>query len=130
TSTPCTGKSPGEGRQREANSQALQPSSPKRISAGTTKRSRRAYTRRCTGLALDVEHADQREQAAGSVEIHVDLAFQPFLEQRRRVVVDAAPRHVDGFDLGGRGVANRGIIAVADGEVIAERAAEGGEPQD
>ncbi|KIU01292.1 hypothetical protein QU38_02300, partial [Staphylococcus aureus] len=77
-----------------------------------------------------MEHADQREQAAGSVEIHVDLAFQPFLEQRRRVVVDAAPRHVDGLDLGGRGVPNRGIIAVADGEVIADRAAEGGEPQD
>src|SRR3546814_12666670 len=49
--------------------------------------------------ALDVEHADQREQAPRGVEIDLDLAVETFDQHLRRLVVQRAARHVDGLDL-------------------------------
>src|SRR3546814_2246639 len=46
-----------------------------------------------------------------------------------RFVVNPAPGHVDGFDLLRRRLANRLIVALADREVFADRAAEAGQPQ-
>ena len=43
--------------------------------------------------------------------------------------MNAAPRHVDRLDLRSRGLANRLIIAVADGEIVADRTAEAREAQ-
>jgi len=37
-----------------------------------------------------VQNADQREEAAGGLEIDVDLAGEPFAENRRTLVVQAA----------------------------------------
>ena len=80
-------------------------------------------------LAANVQDANQRKQPAGGGKVGFHLALQPFQQQFRRLVVNAAPGHVDGFDLGGGGFANRLIIAVADGEIVADRAAEPAQPQ-
>src|SRR3546814_10690634 len=45
--------------------------------------------------ALDVEHADQREQAPRGVEIDLDLAVETFDQHLRRLVVQRAARPVD-----------------------------------
>src|SRR3974390_2295915 len=50
-------------------------------------------------LALPVQHADQREQPAGGLEIAPPLALQALLQRSRAFVVDAAAAHVDGLDL-------------------------------
>src|SRR5690606_10636342 len=65
----------------------------------------------------NMQHADEGEQAAGGVEIDIKLVGDALLQHFGGLVVDAAPPHVDGFDLAGGGVANRLIVAVADGEV-------------
>src|SRR3712207_2489063 len=56
---------------------------------------RNDHASQAPAASLDVEHADEREQAAGGVEIQFDLAVQAFLEGLRRFVVDRAPRYVD-----------------------------------
>src|SRR3546814_5307390 len=43
----------------------------------------------------DMQDADEGKQAAGGIEIGVDLALQPFAQQFGAFVVDAAPGHVD-----------------------------------
>src|SRR3546814_12528220 len=69
--------------------------------------------------ALDVEHADQREQAPRGVEIDLDLAVETFDQHLRRLVVQRAARHVDGPDLLRGRRAERLLIAVADREIVA-----------
>ena len=76
---------------------------------------------------LDVQDADQGEQAAGSVEIHLDLAGEAFLQELGRLVVQAAPGHVDRLDAPGAVVADGAEIGIADLEIVADRAAEAGE---
>ena len=44
--------------------------------------------------------------------------------------MDAAPRHVDGFDFGSAGFADRLIIAVANGKIISDRSPEPAERKD
>src|SRR3546814_1284712 len=80
--------------------------------------------------ALDVEHADQREQAPRGVEIDLDLAVETFDQHLRRLVVQRAARHVDGLDLLRGRRADRLIIAVADREIVADRPAKAPEAED
>ena len=77
-----------------------------------------------------MQHADQREQAAGGIEINVDLALQPFLQQFGGFVVDRAPGHIDRFDLLRRGRSDRLIIAVAYREIILDRPPEPAKRED
>src|SRR5688572_8697814 len=77
--------------------------------------------------SFDVEHADQREQAPRGVEIDVDLAVQCALQQLGRFVVDRAPGHIDGLDFMLGPCPHRFEIALADREIIADRAAEAGQ---
>src|SRR5215468_2523594 len=72
----------------------------------------------CTSLPLPVQHADEREQAAGGVEVDPHLLAQPVHENARALVVQPAPAHVDRLDLARRGGAKRLVIAVADHEII------------
>src|SRR6188768_2068665 len=81
TSTPCTGKSPGAGRQLIANSHPHRPSSPATTAATAAIPIRRARTRGYMRSAFDVEDADQREKPPRSVEIDVDLALEPLSQQ-------------------------------------------------
>jgi replicative DNA helicase len=71
-----------------------------------------------------VQHADQGEQAAGGGKVGFHFAVQPLQQHFGRFVVDAAPGHVDRLDLLRGGAADRLVIAVADREVFADRAAE------
>ena len=77
-----------------------------------------------------MQDADEGEQAAGRVCIDLGLAFKPLLQHPRPFVVNPAPCHIDGLDLLCGGLADRLIIAVADGEIIADRAAEAAQRQD
>ena len=77
---------------------------------------------------LDVEDADQGEQAPGGVEIHVHLAGEAFLQQFGALVVEAAAGHVDRLDAAGAVAAHGFEIGIADREIVADRAAEAGEP--
>ena len=77
-----------------------------------------------------MEYANQREQAARRIEIHADLAFQPLFQKLGRIIVNAATGHVDGLDLLGRGLADGLEIAVANGEIFADRSAEPGQAND
>src|SRR6185295_13124011 len=79
------------------------------------------------GRLLDVKDADQGEQAAGGVEIHLDLAGEAFLEELGGLVVQAAPGHVDRLDSFGAAGADRLEVGIADLEIVADRAAEAGE---
>src|SRR3546814_6607813 len=80
--------------------------------------------------ALDVEHADQREQAPRGVEIDLDLAVETFDQHLRRLVVQREARHVDGLDLLRGRRAARLIIAVADRDIVAARPAKAPEAED
>ena len=71
-----------------------------------------------------MQHADQREQAAGGGEIGLDLPLEPLHEQFGGLIVDAAAGHVDGLDLRRGGLADGLVIAVADREIFADQAAE------
>jgi hypothetical protein len=65
-----------------------------------------------------MQHADQREQPARGVKVHLDLAGEPLHQELRALVVQPAPPHVDCLDLARHGGANRLIVALADHEVI------------
>ena len=71
-----------------------------------------------------MQYADQSEEPPGGLEVNVDLPFQPLNQQFRALIVDSAPGHVDGLDFGGAGLADRLVIAVADGEIVANRSPE------
>src|SRR5690606_14178341 len=77
-----------------------------------------------------MQDADQGEETAGGVEIGIDLALQAFAQQFRSLVVDAAPRHVDGLDLRRRRALDGLVVAVADLEIVLHDPAEGRERQD
>ena len=78
---------------------------------------------------IGLHGADQGEQPAGGVEIHLELVVEPGAQQLGRLVVEAAAGHVDGFDLVGRGGLDGVVIAVADAEIVADQAAERGQRQ-
>jgi len=80
------------------------------------------------GRLLDVEHAEQGEQAPRGVEIHLDLAGEAFLQQFGAVIVEAAAGHVDRLDAAGAVAAHRLEVGIADREIVADRPAEAGEP--
>src|SRR3546814_15272114 len=80
--------------------------------------------------ALDVKDADQGEQAPRGVEIDLDLAVESPDQHLRRVVVQRPARHVDCLDLLCRRGADRLIIAVADREIVTDRAAEAPKAED
>lgn len=71
-----------------------------------------------------MQNADQCEQPPGGLEIDVDLAFETFNQQFRALIMNPAPGHVDGFDFGSAGLADCLVIAVANGEIVADRAPE------
>src|SRR5215469_17833330 len=73
--------------------------------------------------ALQMQNAEQRKQPARGVEIDLDLAFQTLAQKRRTFVVQAAPPHVERFDLLRRRVANCLEVALADKEVVLDDAA-------
>lgn len=76
-----------------------------------------------------MQNADQCEQPARGGEINIDFAVEPVLEQFGRFVMNAAPRHIDGLDLLRGSFADCLIIAVANREIIADRAAEAAQRQ-
>jgi hypothetical protein len=71
-----------------------------------------------------MQYADQSEEPPRGLEVDIDLAFQPLDQQFRALIVNAAPGHVDGFDLGSAGLADCLIIAVANREIIPDRSPE------
>src|SRR3546814_13204109 len=79
--------------------------------------------------SFDMKHADQVEQPPRGVEIHVDLAVQGFPQQLGRVVVKCAAGHVDRLDPVRAVGADRFEIAVANGEIVADRPKEAGEAE-
>src|SRR5688572_5287929 len=62
------------------------------------------------GSAPPMQGENEREDASGGVEIDFDLALQPLLQEFGGLVVEPAPAHVDGLDLGGRSAADRLVI--------------------
>ena len=79
-----------------------------------------------------MQDADQREQPPCRVEIDVDLAVEPFLENFAALVVQSAPRHVDGFDLRRRRLPDGLVVAFANLEIVFDDDAERrqGKPDD
>ena len=79
--------------------------------------------------SFDVENANQREQPPGGVEVHVDLGLEALLQQFGSFVVDRAAGHVDGFDRVARIAMDGFEVALANGEIIADRTAKAGEAE-
>src|SRR4029450_5936807 len=77
------------------------------------------------GSALPMQRAEQREQAACGRKVDGDLALEPLHQELAAFVVNAAPPHVDRFDLRGRLRLDRLIISLADEEVVLHQPAEG-----
>src|SRR5690606_8991673 len=73
--------------------------------------------------------ADQRKEAASGGEVGRDLSLQRVEQLARAAVVDRAARHVDRFDLLGRGLAQRLVVRIADREVLAHDATEASEAE-
>ena len=69
-----------------------------------------------------MQHADQREQAARSVEIEVHLARQPLHQEVGAFVVQGAAAHVERLDAVGRRGADRRVIAVAHRVIVLHHA--------
>src|SRR3546814_18722894 len=65
-----------------------------------------------------------REQPARGDEVDLDLAAEAFLQQLGAFVVQAAPAHVDGLDARRTRRLDGFVIGLADGEVVADDAAE------
>src|SRR4029077_15686885 len=80
--------------------------------------------------ASDMQDADQREQAPRSVAVELDLAGEGLAQEIGAFVVQAAPAHVDGLDLRGRGGLDGMVVTFADLEVIFDDAPEGRQCQD
>lgn len=77
-----------------------------------------------------MQYADQSEEPPRGLEINLDLPFQPLDQQFRALIVDSAPGHVDGLDFGGAGLADRLVIAVANGEIVTNRSPESPKSKD
>src|SRR5581483_11071778 len=86
---------------------------------------KRTLCGRSKGSAADVQHAEQREQAARRVVVDLDAPLELGLQQARALVVEAAPAHVDRLDARGRRALDRLVIALADLEIVPDEAAEG-----
>src|SRR3546814_2208468 len=84
---------------------------------------------RISDWSSDVCSSDLSEEASGGVEVDVDLAVQSFFQLLRTLIVNAAPGHIHTFDLLRRCLPDRLIIAVTDGKIIADGAAEAAKPQ-
>src|SRR5688572_25530720 len=85
----------------------------------------RPMTKSCAPLVVsapDMQHADQGKEPPRGGEVGFDLALEPFEQQLGGFVVDAAAGHVDRLDLARGGATDRLVIAVADREVVADRA--------
>ena len=50
-------------------------------------------------LSSEVQNADESEQPSGRLIINIGFAIETLLEHAGAFIVDAAPCHVDGFDL-------------------------------
>ena len=50
-------------------------------------------------LSAPVQDTDQREEPPCRVKIDVNLAGKPFFQNFAALIVQAAPRHIDGFNL-------------------------------
>src|SRR5262249_62420220 len=68
--------------------------------------------------SLPMQHADQGEQAPCGVEVELHLARQPIHQDIGALVVQGAAGHVERLDAVGRGGADGGVVAVADGVVV------------
>src|SRR5580692_9694419 len=91
--------------------------------ANSTARGR--VTAAAIGLsALPVQHRDQGEQPPRGVEVDLDLALEPLHHDARALVVQPPAAHIERFDAIRRRGADRGVIAVADGEVVLDDLAE------
>src|SRR5262249_42002922 len=88
--------------------------------------------RRMPASAPDVPHAQQGEEPRRGIEVDLDLVRELLSEQLGALVVKAAAAHVDRLDPRWARRADRGVVALADQEVVAHDAAEGlqchGEP--
>src|SRR5215471_9654926 len=79
--------------------------------------------------AAQVQHADQREQAARRVVVDRDLAGEAFRQQFRALVVQCAPPDIDRLDLPQALVADRLVIALANEKIVLDDAAKRRERQ-
>ena len=73
---------------------------------------------------FNMQHANQGKQSSRRGKIGFDLAFEPLHQQFGRLIVNAAPRHIYGFDLGCTRLADGLIITVADREIVFDDPAE------
>src|SRR5437764_516990 len=80
--------------------------------------------------AAQVQHANQREQAARRIMVDRHPAGQALGQQFRTLIVQRAPADIDRLDLGQALVADRLVIALADEKIVFDDAAERGERQD
>src|SRR3546814_12187619 len=71
-----------------------------------------------------MQHADESEEAAGGIEVDLDLILEPLHQKLRSFVVQASACHVEGLDMRRRQAADRVVIAFADLEIIADDTAE------
>ena len=65
-----------------------------------------------------MQDADQRKEAPGGIVIDIGLALQAVLQDPSAFIMDAAPRHIDGFDLTWRQFLDGLVVAFADLPVI------------
>src|SRR4030088_50354 len=84
---------------------------------------------RASASALQMQHADQREEPPRRIEVELDLAREPLLQKLRTLVMKRTPAHVEAFDLRGRSLADGLVVALADNEVVLDHAAKGRERQ-
>jgi hypothetical protein len=77
-----------------------------------------------------MQNADQGKEPPGSGEISFHFSVQPFQQHFRRFIMHPAPGHIDGFNLRSCRFANRLIIGIADGKIIADRTAEPAKAKD
>ena len=76
-----------------------------------------------TASAFPVQRRDEGENPPGRIDIAVDLALQPLQEKLGSFIVNRAAAHIDGLDLRAGRRADCRIIALADEEIIFEKAA-------
>src|SRR5271168_1248419 len=79
--------------------------------------------------ALPVQDRDQGEQPARGLEIEIDLSLEPFHHDARAFVVQAAPAHIERLDAVRCRGADRGVVTVANDEIVLHDAAERRERQ-
>src|SRR5579864_7058602 len=73
---------------------------------------------------FQMQYADEREETARRIGIHVDLAVEPLLEERGAFVVQPSAAHIERLNLRGWRRADRLEIAFADKEIVLDHAPE------